>query len=568
MNKKLFVILSCWMLVSLGSLQGCQVEDVASSNSSSTDTSDSEDSSSGTSDSVTSSSGAWNISTGAYSADSSDGLSYEVINIYLDSLDVENESSLLELTTSDDVNSFSYDGTEVITISEDDYGITIDSSLEDDALGDDVLVEYALYTGSDFTQTLTIYSEGDFKLSLNGITINSTDGPAINIQSGQRAFVELVDGTQNFLSDTTTWSDRYLDDGSDMDLKATFFSEGQLIFSGAGSLEITAAKKHAICSDDYVRITDGTLDLTAEKKDGIRTNDAFILDDGDLTIETAEGKGIKVEGKEDDTDPIGFIAINDGTLTIESNDKAITAAWESDEDGDTTTTDDDPDPRVTVNGGDINIVTTGTPSDDLSPEGIESKSILTINGGTIDVQTTDDALNAGSSIVINDGYLYAISSDNDAVDSNGTLTINGGVIVAGGATSPEGAFDSDNNTFAITGGLFVGFGGSNSSPTTSATTQNTLSLSSIDSGLLAITDSSGDPVFAFSMPESATSVLLGAPELETGETYSLYLGGSISSYSELYNGLYIDPENYSKGSSVSEFTISSTVTTVGDHTNY
>ncbi|WP_165313441.1 carbohydrate-binding domain-containing protein [Vibrio ziniensis] len=553
MNKRPLVMLACWMLVSFGSLQGCQSEDVSSSSN----TSDSVDSSSDNSS-------VWDIDTGAYSTDSIDGLSYQVINIYLDSLDIDNKSTLLDLTTSEGISSFSFDGATVITVSEDDYGITIDSSLTDDQLGDGILVEYAIYTGSDFTKTLTIYSEGDFKLSLNGVTISSTDGPAINIQSSQRAFIELVDGTQNFLSDTSTWSDRYLTDGSDMDLKATFFSEGQLIFSGAGSLDVTAAKKHAICSDDYVRITDGTLYLTAEKKDGIRANDAFILDDGELTITTALGKGIKVEGKEDDTDPIGFIAINNGTLTIESYDKAITASWEGDEDGDTTTTDDDPDPRVTVNGGTITIVTTGTPSDDLSPEGIEAKSILTINGGSISVQTTDDALNAGNSIVINDGYLYAVSSDNDAIDSNGTLAINGGVIVAGGATSPEGAFDSDNNTFAITGGIFVGYGGSSSSPTASATTQNTLSLSRISSGLLAITDSSGNPVFAFTMPESATAVLLGTPNLETGKTYSLYNGGSIGSYSDLYNGLYIDPDSYTLGSRVSNFSISSTVTTVRD----
>ena len=547
-----------WVPVLLAA--GCNLSSDSDDSNSDTSSTSSDSSSSSTDSSDDVYSGSWNLSTGENSTDDIDGLTFKTINIYLsssDSLSVESESTDLVVgTASDDVTPVTMDGTTVITISEESYGITIDSSLDDDTL-----IEYALY--DEYDQTVTIFSDSDFKLSLNSITINSGDGPAINIQSDQRAFVELPDDSENTLTDSTTWTDRYLDGGDEMDLKATLFSEGPLIFSGDGSLSITAAKKHAICSDDHVRITEGTFSLTANKKDGIRANDAFILDDGDVSIATSKGKGIKVEGKEDDTAPIGFIAINDGTLNIDSYDKAITAAWEGDEDGDTETSDDDPDPRVTINGGTITITTTETPTDDLSPEGIEAKSVLTINGGTLNIQTTDDALNAGTSLIINDGYIYAVASDNDAIDSNGTLTINGGIIVANGAGNAEGGLDCDENTFTITGGTFIGFGGRNSSPTSSVTTQNTVSLSSITSGLLVIKDSSGNVAFAYTMPESASDVLLSSADLETDTTYTVYKGGSIGSYSELFHGLYLDPNSYTSGSSTgSSFTISSTVTTV------
>jgi hypothetical protein len=349
-----------------------------------------------------------------------------------------------------------------------------------------------------------------------------------------------------------------------MDLKGTVFCEGALIISGSGSLDVTANTKHALASDGHVRLREGVVALNAYQKDGIRTNDAFIMDGGELGISTSEGKGIKVEGKEDDETPVGFIAINDGNIEITSNDKGIMAAWESEEDGDTATLDDDPDPRVTINGGTIRVTTTGTPrdtgDDSLVPEGIEAKSSLTINAGDIHVEATDDGLNAGGDIEINDGYIYAFSSNYDAVDGNADMTINGGVIVAHGAGVPEGGLDNDQNTFAVNGGTFVALGGRNSSPTASATTQNTVSLGNISTGLLTIKDNSGNIAIAYEMPETAQAVLVSSPDFETGVSYSIYNGGQIDSYRENFNGLYLDPTSHTNGTESDSFTINSTVT--------
>jgi hypothetical protein len=342
-----------------------------------------------------------------------------------------------------------------------------------------------------------------------------------------------------------------------------------LIIRGSGSLDVTANTKHAIASDDHVRLREGGVVLNAYEKDGVRVNDAFVMDGGSLTISSSVGRGIKVEGKEDDETPLGFIAINDGDLNINTYDKAITAAWESDEDGDTATLEDDPDPRVTINGGTIRITTTGpaenkwdTTDGDPVPEGIESKSDMVINAGELHIETTDDSLNGINSITINGGYLSITSSDKDAIDANGPLTINGGVIIAGGAGAPEGGMDNDQNTFAVTGGTFVAFGGNNSTPTASATTQNTVVLGSINSGLLTVKDSSGNIAIAYEMPETA-SVLVTSPDFQTGVSYSIYNGGQIGSYSENFNGLYLDPASHTNGTETDSFTINSTVTELG-----
>ena len=58
----------------------------------------------------------------------------------------------------------------------------------------------------------------------------------------------LADGTTNTLTDGT----KYTDATDDEDMKAAFFSEGKMLFSGAGTLSVYANCKAGIRSDDYV----------------------------------------------------------------------------------------------------------------------------------------------------------------------------------------------------------------------------------------------------------------------------------------------------------------------------
>ena len=48
---------------------------------------------------------------------------------------------------------------------------------------------------------------------------------------------------------------------------------------------------------------------------------------------------------------------------------------------------------------------------------LSRRMVLTINGGNIRVNSSDDGLNATSNIVINSGYIY-IDSEGDGIDSN------------------------------------------------------------------------------------------------------------------------------------------------------
>ena len=226
--------------------------------------------------------------------------------------------------------------------------------------------------------------------------------------------------------------------------------------------------------------------------------------------------------------------------------------------------------NLTINSGIINVV---CQQNQEGGECIESKSVLTINGGRVDVYSAkDDCINAESNITINGGSVSARSGANDAIDSNGTLFVNGGLVVAKGAGVPEAAFDCDNNQFRITGGICVGAAGSNSSPTTNVCTQRILKISTASGSALQIIDPSGNIILTFQCHTvsggggggwppgggSSMQVLYSDPAIVTG-TYTVKYGGTISGGSEL-NGYYTGA-TYSGGQSRT-FTVSSTLTNV------
>lgn len=394
-------------------------------------------------------------------------------------------------------------------------------------------VEYVV-SGTASSGSVKIYSDNKFKLTLNGAAITNNDGPAINIQSKKRVFIEVADNTTNTLADGSTYAT------STEDMKSTIFSEGQLIFTGNGTLNVKGNYKHGIASDDYVRIQSGTINITGAVTDGIHTNDAVIVDGGTLDI-TATSDAIECEE--------GYIVINDGNFTIKAGDDGIAASY------DTNATID---PYVTINGGTFNITSTGG-------EGIESKSTLTINDGSFNIKTYDDGLNAGKAIYINGGTLYVYSSNNDGIDSNGIMTITGGKTISVGAGSPEEGFDCDNNTFKITGGIIVGIGGATSMPTANVSTQRSVRLGGASANQLvhiAATDGSAEAL-TFTVPRTYTTMLFSSPKLKANTSYTVYTGGSVSNGVSL-NGLYTSGA-YARGSATAgtTFTTASMVTTAG-----
>ena len=498
-----------------------------------------------------------------------------------------------------------------------------------------------------------VYSEKKFKLSLSGTSIHNPVGAAINIQSSKRVFVVCAEGTTNTLTDGTSYT---LTDGEDM--KSCFFSEGQLIFSGSGSLSVTGNYKHAIVSDEYIRLRSGcNISVPSAVKDGIHTNDAVIIGGGVLNISSTEdaiqcedggitmtGGFVKVattadkaHGFKSELDVIisggalqaevtgagskgiscnGNLTVSGGKITAFTSQKPL---YEDDDlsscagikcDGDIVIEGGEIalqstgaagkgmncDGSITIHDGTVKVITTGTQyvygkldssakamkaegaltinggtvlvraTGGEGSEGIESKSVLTVNDGMIAALCYDDCMNASNSIVINGGSIYCYSSGNDGIDSNGTLTITGGVVIASGTTSPEDGFDCDQNTFKITGGIVLGIGGGTSTPTSSVCTQRSVIYGGSGSNgeILNIQSADGTNVLTYQIPRnySQMTLLFSSPNLASGGSYTISKGGSVSGGSEFF-GLYTG-SSYSGGTQAATFTAGSMVTQVGN----
>lgn len=179
-----------------------------------------------------------------------------------------------------------------------------------------------------------------------------------------------------------------------------------------------------------------------------------------------------------------------------------------------------------ISGGDIYVEATN------AGEGIESKQQMIIDYGFIRVKAKDDALNAGSSLIINDGEMTFYSLLNDGIDSNGTIEINGGEVTAYGAGVPEAGIDCDLNRFAINGGVIMGVGGLTSTPVDSVSTQPSVIIQNVE---LPTTIAFGYDGTVWRQPIDTMmcvptskygTLLLSNPEMKVGEEYKYESGDS------------------------------------------
>lgn len=182
-----------------------------------------------------------------------------------------------------------------VTVVPSDYGVVKSVKGADVVLSINDKKVQVIASGSSDNGSLKIYSENKFRLDLDNLTLTSPTGPAINIQSGKRAYLNLPDGSANTLKSGDIFAKQLGPDGVEEDAKATLFSEGQLIFSGSGSLAVSSSANHGICSDDYIRFRSSLGNVTiSSSKDGIHANKCFRMYGGTLSVEAGDN-GVQVE---------------------------------------------------------------------------------------------------------------------------------------------------------------------------------------------------------------------------------------------------------------------------------
>ena len=512
----------------------------------------------------------------------------------------------------DNISLVSFDRTISVTFSASGATVTGDANGIVKVSGNDVTVdnsatgEKVLYklSGTASDGFFKLYSANKQALQLDGLSLTNKNGAAINVQSSKRTFV-VVNGT-NQLADGSSYSDT----PSDEDEKAAFFSEGQLVFSGSGSLTVTATGKAGITSDDYVRfLSSPTVTVKSTAGHGVRGKDAVVVTDGTLgiTVSAAGKKGISsdgpvqidggkttitVSGGVDSSDSSdlsgsagikadGIFTINDGVLTVTNSGqggKGISSDLQGYFNGGTV--------KVTVSGSNYGSSSSGmggpggwggwggwgssssSSDNSVAAKGIKFDGNLVFAGGTVSVTAkSHEAIESKGTIEVKGGRIFAQSSD-DAINAASHLTISDGYVCAY-STGNDG-LDSNGNMY-IKGGVVYAIGKGSPEVALDANTEGGYKLYVSGGTLFAVGGlengaqltqncysaswnknswyavTVGDKTYAFKTPYSGGNGLV----VSAASKPELKSGVSVSGGESIFEGMGLIAPEVSGGSSVS-----------------
>ena len=356
-------------------------------------------------------------------------------------------------------------------------------------------------------QVVVNADKADVRLVLAGASITNTGGPAIDIQDAGSAVMVLAEGTTNTLADGSAYADTSEDAAT-----AALFSSDTLTITGTGSLNVTGSYKDGISSKNGLVIT-GEPTITVDAvDDGVRGKDYLLVASGKLTV-TAGGDGLK--SSEDNDETKGFVALGAATVNVTSGDDGVSATTDVTVDGTTLSiaagggqanatvseeqgpgqgapgqgapgqgapgqdqaaggqSDESQSESTTaspkgINAGVTYAQDTGSVTIDAADEGLQA-AFVNVNGGSLDIASGDDGINAsngdytiegyesadsesddGSVITISGGQVQIDYANSDGIDSNGSAHVTGGEVVVGGAAgSMDGSVDANGETTLV-----------------------------------------------------------------------------------------------------------------------
>jgi hypothetical protein len=247
--------------------------------------------------------------------------------------------------------------------------------------------------------------EGTVNLILSGVNITNSSTSPIFISSADKTILTLAEGSQNIVTDGAT----YVFSSAEVDEpNAAIFSKDDLVINGSGSLTVNANYNNGIASKDYLRIVSGNITVNAVN-DGIKGRNYIAVKDATITV-NAGGDGLQSNNDEDATK--GYILIEGGIFKITTGLDGIQAET-----------------QLTVNSGTLNLITGGGNTvnyeSEESAKGLKAGVSVTIAGGTINIDSADDAVHANGSVMVSGGDLQITSGD-DGIHADVAITINDG----------------------------------------------------------------------------------------------------------------------------------------------
>lgn len=311
---------------------------------------------------------------------------------------------------------------------------------------------------------VSVGKEEKVQLVLQGVTVHCSTGPALYIAQGDKVFITLAEGSENALSDGESYS---LGE-ADGNLDGAVFSRADLTVNGSGALTVNGNYKHGIVSKDDLVITGGALTVTAvgqalSGKDCVKIGGGtFVLTSGTDAIQSSNaedaGRGFVYIAGGDFTLRAGndgvqaetVLWIDGGTFEVVSGGGSANAStdaageaqpgwgqWGGDmpggerpgkgmPEGMDSAPDAAPTGAQTAQTTAQQTDTAGAQSGD-SAKGLKAGSELIVNGGTFDIDSSDDSLHCNGDLTVTDGTLR-LSSGDDGIHADGSLQIGGGTI--------------------------------------------------------------------------------------------------------------------------------------------
>lgn len=184
--------------------------------------------------------------------------------------------------------------------------VTIAQSAE---VGDDTCGEITyILSGESGNGSFTLNADYKASIELHGLTLTNPVGAAIDIQSGKRTAIRVLEGTVNTL-----------EDGASGSQKAALYCKGHLEFKQKGVLNVTGHTAHAISAKEYIEIKNTTINILGAVKDGINCNQYMLIESGVINISGTGDDGIQVAFKDAtdrEAEDTGSFTIKGGTLNI------------------------------------------------------------------------------------------------------------------------------------------------------------------------------------------------------------------------------------------------------------
>lgn len=268
---------------------------------------------------------------------------------------------------------------------------------------------------------------------LDGVDITCKNSSPIQILSSEKTVFALGEKSENKITDGESY------DESENNPDAAIFSKEDLTFIGNGSLEVNANYDKGIVSKDDLMIESGKISVKSVA-DGIKGKDSVIVRGGTLTIDSG-GDGIQAYNAEEGDK--GYVSLEGGTIKITADQDGVQAET-----------------NLLIAGGNLEISTGGgsanssnkdgwgqwggqqpvrpgeptqnntsteNTEDSTSAKAIKASSIIQLDDGKINIDSSDDSIHSNDKLVINNGEIE-ISSGDDGLHADAELEINGGTL--------------------------------------------------------------------------------------------------------------------------------------------